>query len=73
MNYEKKIVALRNIQGRSSSTFWGIFIQIPELKSRVAVCGNVIYDREKLKKIVQTNVLQKRLQNLCGINVDSLN
>ena len=36
MNFEKNFDACRNIYGKSSSTFWGIFTKIPKLISRVA-------------------------------------
>ena len=36
MNSEICFDACRNIYGKSSSTFWGIFIKIPKLIPRVA-------------------------------------
>ena len=36
MNFDIFLDACRNIYGKSSSTFWGIFIKIPKLIPRVA-------------------------------------
>ena len=40
MNSEICFDACRNIYGKSSSTFWGIFIKIPKLIPRVATLLN---------------------------------
>ena len=44
MNFEIFFDACRNIYGKSSSTFWGIFIKIPKLIPRVATVVHMLPD-----------------------------
>ena len=44
MNFDIFLDACRNIYGKSSSTFWGIFIKIPKLIPRVATVINTLED-----------------------------
>ena len=60
MNSEICFDACRNIYGKSSSTFWGIFIKIPKLIPRVATLGHKFVKNRHLEKIVnktQLNVI----------------
>ena len=54
MNSEIFFNGRRDIQGKSSSTFWGIFIKIPKLISRVATLLNSLGPRLFIFKTYST-------------------
>ena len=49
MNSEFIFDGLHDIYGKSSSTFWGIFIKIPKLIYRVATVLVIQFQSDKLK------------------------
>ena len=59
MNSEICFDACRNIYGKSSSTFWGIFIKIPKLIPRVAT---LMYNQQTQQTQNQESTYLQKLE-----------